>query len=71
MESRKRSMVKALTWRLWAIIVLGSISYLMTNDVTESVKITVTFNVIQVFLYFVHERIWNKIKWGKANSSSS
>ena len=66
MESKRRSMVKALTWRLWAIIVLAGISYLMTYNITESVSITVLFNVIQIFLYFVHERIWNRVKWGKA-----
>jgi uncharacterized membrane protein len=48
-------MVKALTWRIWAVIVLGSISFLTTNNIAESVSITVIFNLIQVFLYFIHE----------------
>jgi len=65
MESRRRSIVKAITWRVWAILVLAVISYLLTYNVAKSLGITVIFNAIQTIVYFVHERFWNRIHWGR------
>jgi adenylylsulfate kinase len=65
MDSKRRSVVKALTWRCCAVIVLAVVSYLLTYNVTKSLGITIIFNTIQTFLYFVHERFWNKIHWGR------
>jgi adenylylsulfate kinase len=65
MESRRRSIVKAITWRVWAILVLAVISYLLTYNVAKSLGITVIFNAIQTVVYFVHERFWNRIHWGR------
>jgi len=65
MERRRRSLLKAVTWRIIAIITLGYLSYYFTNDLETTGLITISFNVIQIFLYYVHERLWIKIKWGQ------
>ena len=66
MDSKKRSWVKAITWRMVGIVLLGSISYLVTGDWKEMSAITLLFHGIQTVLYYYHERLWEKISWGRA-----
>ena len=65
MESTKRSLVKTISWRITGSLATFIISYLIIGNIAVSgtiALIQVTFNTI---LYFIHERIWNKISWGK------
>jgi len=65
MDTRKRSLVKSIVWRVTGIILLGVISYLVTGNWKEMTKITVLFHSIRIILYYFHERFWEKISWGK------
>ncbi|MBR9702765.1 hypothetical protein GOV10_01900 [Candidatus Woesearchaeota archaeon] len=63
----KRSIVKALTWQMSGLIIL----YLMTGSLTLSF----TYLTIRICMYFIHERMWQRVKWGwkktrKAKSKS-
>lgn len=69
MDTKKRSWIKSITWRLVGIVVLGLISYFATGDLKEMTQITLWFNSIRLVLYYYHERIWNKIDYGKIPSS--
>ena len=64
METKIRSWVKSITYRVIAIVVLGAVSYLVTGNWKEVTAITILFNCIQVIIYYVHERIWRRIPWG-------
>ncbi len=66
MEHPKRSLVKALTWRVIAFLVTIIAIYIYTNDIKESLVVGIAANVIKIFLYYLHERIWNKIEFGRA-----
>jgi uncharacterized membrane protein len=65
MDTKRRSWVKSVTWRMIGIVLLGLVSYLITNDWKTMTKITVLFHGIRVILYYYHERIWERISWGK------
>lgn len=65
MESRLRSMVKAYSYRLCGTLTTIVISYLVTGGVVISLTIGATELLIKPFIYWLHERIWNKIKWQK------
>lgn len=65
MDTRKRSWVKSITWRLVGVVLLGLVSYLITKDWKAMTKITVLFHGIRVILYYYHERIWQRVSWGK------
>jgi uncharacterized membrane protein len=65
METHKRSMVKSLTWRIVGIVMLGAIAYAVTRDWKEMGIITLIFHSVRMILYYVHERIWLRIKWGR------
>lgn len=63
-ETRLRSFVKAVVWRLFGLIILSIISYLYLGNWHESLSISIMFNIVRFILYYVHERIWNRIQWG-------
>ncbi len=65
MDTRIRSWVKSITWRVLGIVLLGVISYLITGDWQEMATITVIFHLIRVILYYYHERVWERVSWGK------
>lgn len=65
MDSKKRSLVKSLTWRAAGVIILGLISYWITGDWKAVTGITLLFHSIRLALYYFHERMWESIAWGK------
>ena len=65
-DTKKRSMMKSLTWRIFGIFLLAAITYFSTNgNLKEMTIITVLFHGIRFVLYYFHERWWEKIQWGR------
>jgi adenylyl-sulfate kinase len=64
-DSKQRSFWKAITWRLFAIVLLTIVTYATTGDLKFTTLITLCYHSVQVFMFFIHERLWNFIKWGK------
>jgi len=62
-ETKKRSIYKALSWRVIAL--LNSWIVLSSSFTDSNFLNAFTMNVIGFFLYFIFERFWNKIKYGK------
>ena len=65
MDTKIRSWVKSITWRILGIVLLGAISYAITKDWRQMATITVVFHGIRLILYYVHERVWEGISWGR------
>ena len=63
-ESKKRSLAKAISYRIICIIMLSVVTYLITGDIVEMTSIVVVFQSIQMFVYYFHERLWERIQWG-------
>ena len=64
MESRKRSIAKAVFWRVIGVIVLGAITWIITRDSQTTTSVTLMFHTINLVLYYYHERLWERIDWG-------
>jgi len=64
-EKAIRSIIKAISWRVVGTIDTVIISWLLIGDVSIAFTIGSVELVTKMLLYFFHERIWNKIKWGK------
>jgi uncharacterized membrane protein len=67
METNKRSIVKTVTWRITGSTATFLIAYLLTGNLAISGVIGMTQMVINTILYYMHERIWNLIKWERNN----
>jgi uncharacterized membrane protein len=63
--NKKRSLVKALTWRVIALITTFVSIYLITGQIHFALQGTVLTNTINFVLYYAHERGWNSIQWGR------
>jgi len=62
-ETKKRSIFKALSWRVVAILNSWTILALVITD--SSFWNAILMNLSGFFLYFGFERLWNKIKYGR------
>ncbi|MFZ5428944.1 MAG: DUF2061 domain-containing protein [Bacteroidota bacterium] len=61
MESRKISLLKAISYRIICIISMLIVTFALTRDVNQSIYITVVFQAIQTILYYLHERLWIRL----------
>jgi uncharacterized membrane protein len=67
-ESNKRSFAKAVSWRITGTVDTFIISFFVTGEVALASAIAVTEVVTKIVLYWLHERVWNKVKWGKTDA---
>jgi len=66
-DTKSRSVIKAATWRLFAVLLLAAITFAITLSWKAVTYVTLCYHLIQVLMYFVHERIWHSIVWGKTS----
>ncbi|MFC1980190.1 DUF2061 domain-containing protein [Chloroflexota bacterium] len=64
-ESRMRSVVKSVGYRIISIAGTGILTWVISRDIKETVSITLIIQVFLVILYYSYERIWIKISWGR------
>lgn len=62
-ETKKRSIYKALSWRVVAILNSWTVLALVITE--SSFWNAILMNLSGFILYFGFERIWNKIKFGR------
>ena len=66
-ETQKRSIVKALTYRFWQSLNTFLISLVITGKLDMATAIVSIEVVVKIVIYFFHERIWSRIRWGLKN----
>ena len=64
-DTARRSLVKTISWRITGSGATFFISYAILGNVAVSSTIAVAQLIFNTVLYFIHERIWNKIRWGQ------
>lgn len=66
-EKPIRSVVKAISWRVVGTIDTLVVSYLILGDgkLGEASAIAGVDFITKMVLYFAHERVWNRVKWGR------
>lgn len=60
-----RSLIKGISWRLFGSIDTVFISFLYSGNPLGSLKVGVTEILTKIALYYLHERLWALIKWGR------
>ena len=66
-----RSFAKAVSWRTVGTIDTIIISWLITGKLTFAVSIGAVELFTKMFLYYGHERIWNRIKFGRVSAKDT
>ena len=57
-ESRKRSIVKSILWRLIGIVFLACVTYFYTGSLAQTTMITLLHHGSFIIIYYLHERVW-------------
>ena len=64
-ESRWRTIVKAVTFRIIVLLADSGVIYIVTGSLKTAASVVLITNVTSTVVYVVHERAWNRIHWGK------
>jgi uncharacterized membrane protein len=66
MNTKKRSLAKTVTYRL----ISSAIGFLVVWMLSDNVKTGAMFSLAELIYkplqYYIHERVWQHVKWGRA-----
>jgi len=65
METRSRSLWKALSWRLPASSITVALVFCFTGRGFLSVGVGVCDSLVKIFVYYLHERLWTAVPYGR------
>ncbi len=65
-EKKYRSVVKAVSWRLTGTFDTIIVSYLISGKIRVALSIGFVELFTKITLYYFHERLWNRIKFGRS-----
>ena len=64
METHLRSLVKAGSWRLGGLIVTLAVACAITRTWTIAATIGLADTLVKLVAFYVHERLWLRVKFG-------
>ena len=64
-DKHYRSLVKAISWRVTGTIDTMIVSYLVTGKMRLALTISAVELVTKILLYYGHERVWEKLSFGR------
>lgn len=63
-ESRLRSILKAISYRIVGTLTTGILAYAITEDFRVSLTIVAFEPLVKTLVYYLHERIWQRVPRG-------
>ena len=70
-DSNARSIAKAVSYRVFGSAITGLILLVLTRRIGISVAGSVLDMVLKMIAYFIHERIWNLIDFGRGQTTAT
>ena len=67
-DSNLRSLIKGISWRIIGTIDTFVIAFFYFEDISIAAPIAATEVLTKIFLYYLHERIWNVVHWGRLST---
>ena len=64
-NTRKRLVVKDITYQTISNLASGGMAYAMFGDVCGCITFTVICFFVKLTIFYYHERVWSRISWGK------
>jgi len=65
METRMRSIVKAVIWNLIGLSVMAVVGLVVTGSLTAGGVMAAINTAIGFATYVIYERVWSCIHWGR------
>ena len=63
MESKKRTLLRTISFRILAILITIPFVFIYTNDWLSSITNSLILHIILAIAHYIHDRTWLKIKW--------
>jgi len=67
MESRVRTLIKALLWNVIGLMTMSLVGLVMTGSATVGGAMAAVNTLIGLTFYFLYERVWSRVRWGRAH----
>lgn len=64
MESKTRSMVKAVLWTLMGFVMMIGVGYASTGSMALGSGMALINSTLGLVSYVIYERVWARISWG-------
>jgi adenylylsulfate kinase len=64
-ETNFRSVIKTFSWRFVATLTTFCLVWLFTGRIDTAIMVGGLEAILKMLIYFLHERGWNRIKWGR------
>jgi adenylylsulfate kinase len=66
-DSSQRKFLKAISWRSLGFVILSTLTFLATGDLKTVGIIGVAYHLLMIVLYYFHEKVWERVLWGKTS----
>jgi len=70
-DSHPRSIIKGITWRITGTIDTILVAFFVTSHIGNAFSIGLSELLTKVVLYYLHERLWQLIKWQRSDQGPS
>jgi uncharacterized membrane protein len=64
-DNFSRTGIKLFTWRIIITVTNFLVVYFVSGSVKAGIEFMSIATVINIFIYWFHERMWNRVRWGK------
>jgi len=64
-DTHFRTLVKTLGWTLWRFVTGLLLLLMFGQDLWTATTYSVILNIFLFFTYYIYERIWDRINWGR------
>ena len=65
METRQRSVVKAIVWNVMGLVTMTMVGLFATGSATVGWAVALVNTAIGLTMYLIYERVWAGISWGR------
>ncbi|MDA3779981.1 MAG: DUF2061 domain-containing protein [Bacteroidales bacterium] len=63
-ERKRRSILKAITWRIVASVTTMVLVWVFSGNMTLALSVGILETISKMLLYYFHERAWGSVSWG-------
>ncbi|RMD59719.1 DUF2061 domain-containing protein [Candidatus Parcubacteria bacterium] len=60
-----RSIIKTISWRFVATLATVALVWVVSGSFSVGLKVGAVEVFLKMFLYYLHERTWDNINWGR------
>ena len=71
METKSRTLAKALSWQGLGLVTTTALGYLATGSITAGGTLALSSAMLGLVVYLAHERLWQRISWGRTGGNVS